>query len=178
MNMKYFMTFMACAVVAMGCTSGDDDSGEYEKTSIVRVGDALPEFTVFNSSDTVTTAQLAGKKTLIALFVTTCGDCQKALPVIDSAWRELRDEAGVVFVLVSRGERPDAVAAYWAEAGFATPFYLDEQRSVFNKFATAYTPRVYLADGRQRVTEMYVEEFEMNSEELCRRVRELPSGEP
>jgi hypothetical protein len=178
MNMKDFIAFATCAAVAMGCTRGDDDREGYEKTSIVRVGDALPEFAVFNGADTVTTAQLAGKKTLIALFVTTCGDCQKALPVIDSAWRELRDEPGVVFVLASRGEQLDAVAAYWAEAGFATPFYLDEQRDMFNKFATAYTPRVYLADGRQRVTEMHVEVFEMNSEELCRRVRALESGEP
>jgi peroxiredoxin len=144
-----------------------------EASSLVKAGDEVPDFTVSNDEGTVSKATLAGKKTLLVLFSTACGDCRRALPVVEEAWRLLRDEPGVLVITISREEPAGTVSDYWATAGFTMPYYLDEDRAVFNKFASAYTPRVYLVDPRQRVAEMHVETLPLTGEQLYRRVMAL-----
>lgn len=150
-----------------------DNENAYEATSHVKVGDEVPDFTLSNGEGTVSKATLAGKKTLLVLFSTTCGDCQRVLPAIEGAWKMLKDEPDVVVITISREEKAEVVGAYWAEAQFTMPYYLDEDRSIFKKFASAYTPRVYLINPQQRVTEMHVETLQITGEELYRRVMAL-----
>jgi peroxiredoxin len=152
---------------------GNDGEVSHEESSLVKVGDEIPDFTVCNGTDTLRRGDLAGKKTLLVLFSSTCGDCRLVLPVVEAAWRVLKDDPGVVVAAISRGETGETVREYWEQSRFSMPWYLDEDRSVFNKFATAYTPRVYLVDGLSRVVEMHVESLPLSGEELYRKVEAL-----
>ncbi|MDR2414009.1 MAG: TlpA family protein disulfide reductase [Odoribacteraceae bacterium] len=163
------MLFLACALSCVKSNEGD----AYEKSSRVKVGDEIPEFTASDGTTTLSKSDLAGKKTLLVLFASTCGDCREALPVIEAAWTLLKDHPGAVVAAISRGETAGVVREYWEEARFTMPYYLDEDRAIFNKFASAYTPRVYLIDARQRVIEMYVESLPFTGEELSKKVEAL-----
>jgi peroxiredoxin len=151
----------------------DDKGGGYDAYNYVKVGDEIPEFTVSNGTGTVSTEGLAGKRTLLVLFSTECGDCRRVLPVIEEAWRVLKEEEDVVVITISREETAEAVGGYWEQEGFTMPYFLDPDRAIFKKFASAYTPRVYLINRQRRVVEMHVETLEITSEELCRRVLAL-----
>lgn len=52
-------------------------------------------------------------------------------------------------------------------------YYLDPQRKIFNLFAGAYVPRVYLVDNEGVVTDMWVEKGLPNYQEMRRMIEEL-----
>ncbi|MDR2130595.1 MAG: TlpA family protein disulfide reductase [Odoribacteraceae bacterium] len=164
-----FSLLMACL---FSCVRSDGED-LYEASSYIKVGDEIPDFTLSNEAGALSKSDLAGKKTLLVLFATTCGDCQRVLPVIEAAWNVLKSDPAVAVVLISREETAGAVSSYWAEAQLTMPYYLDTDRAVFNTFAKAYTPRVYLINPLQRVVEMHVESLKISAGELCRRVQAL-----
>ncbi|MDR1414177.1 MAG: TlpA family protein disulfide reductase [Odoribacteraceae bacterium] len=170
--MKQLMMCSISLLVVASCVR-EKAVDNYETSSLVKVGDEVPDFSLTRDGTTISKQSLAGKKTLLVLFSTTCGDCRLVLPTVEEAWKELREDPEVLVATISREETAEAVSAYWSEAGFTMPYYLDVDREVFKKFATAYTPRVYLVDARQRVVEMHVETLEISADELCRRVRAL-----
>ena len=88
--MKVIILFMAglLAGSAASCTR-DNEEDAYEKSSIVKVGDEIPDFSVTNETGTVGKGDLAGKKTLLVLFSSACEDCRVVLPVLEAAWKAL-----------------------------------------------------------------------------------------
>ena len=172
--MKVIILFMAglLAGSAASCTR-DNEEDAYEKSSIVKVGDEIPDFSVTNETGTVGKGDLAGKKTLLVLFSSACEDCRVVLPVLEAAWKALRSDPVVIVLLISRWETAADVASYWEKVGLTIPYFLDPGREVFNKFAKAYTPRVYLIDGQPQVVEMYIESLKISGEELYGKVSAL-----
>ncbi|MGL4909466.1 MAG: TlpA family protein disulfide reductase [Bacteroidales bacterium] len=105
------------------------------------LGDQMPAFTI---GDELSSEQLKGKHTLIAFFTTWCPACQEELPFLELLYVNAKDSTNCNFILISREESPAIIDSVWAEFGYTMPAYCDEDRSVFNAFASRGVPRTYL----------------------------------
>jgi thiol-disulfide isomerase/thioredoxin len=131
----------------LSCVSEDGPGGG--DGSRVRVGDPVPAFSV---GDFVSPRDFLGRKSLLVLFNTGCPDCQRELPVIDAACRQLPDMQAIA---ISR----DQSITQWDY--IMTP-YPDPARAVYNLFAEHTIPRVYLIDEAGTVVWMAIEKLPAN----------------
>ena len=160
--MKYILATLFLLTV-VGCSSvvdDEDDAKEY-----VKVGDRVPLFTVETvradgSTAVFSTAQLTGE-TVIVLFHTTCGDCQRELPRLNNYYLQHCGEEGFQMVAISREEGTESVAAYWKEQGLSIPYSAQTDRRIYNLFASSVIPRVYFCSHGGIVTKICVEKVEL-----------------
>ena len=85
---KTFLPFFVLLVLSLcGSCITEEDAPEGQGTRIA-VGDRLPFFSVKMSDGTImTTDSLWGHRSVVVFFHTSCPDCQKVLPCIDSLYR-------------------------------------------------------------------------------------------
>lgn len=118
-----------------------------EENRGVNVGDPLPVFSVtLNDGRVVSTASLRGKRVLIELFNTGCGDCRESLPVINELYENLKEDPGVEIFAIAREEETPEIESYWSENGFTLPYSPQSDRRVYELFATVGIPRIFIAD--------------------------------
>ena len=161
MTMRRVWLLLTAAVVFAACSMGDDDDGEV--TEYVKVGDRVPAFSVETvladgSTAMFSTAQLTGE-TVIVLFNTSCGDCQRELPRMNDYYLQHRHEKGFQMVAISRAEGAESVAAYWKEQGLSIPYSAQTDRRIYNLFASSIIPRTYFCSADGTVTRILVETF-------------------
>ena len=133
----------------------------------VEEGDRIPQFSAVGiDGSNFNSASFTGKRSLLVLFVTTCPDCQRELPVINRIYDIVKDNPDILVLGISRGEDRSVIQDYWADAGFSIPAYLDPDRSVFDKFANSTIPRIYIIDENGIVEWMAIEKLEITEEAL------------
>ena len=114
----------------------------------VRTGDALPTFSVtLDNGREITTTSLRGKRVLIELFNTGCGDCRESLPVINELYETFKDNDKVEIFAIARAEEGAQLSLYWTDNGFSLPYSPQPDRKVYELFATTGIPRIYIADA-------------------------------
>lgn len=150
MKVMPYISIAAMIFVTSCVTSGG--SAEPAREYITE-GMQVPEFTLsgsegrtFRSSD-----DFAGKTTLLVFFASWCPQCQAELPAIDATWQAVQDDPQYDVIAVSRGgasgkyEQSAAILEeYWSTHGLSMPWFLDADRRVFDKFASADIPRAYI----------------------------------
>lgn len=155
-KLEVMIMLLLCLLTGACSTVSDDDEVEER----VKVGDRVPVFTVDVVADgmptTFSTSHLTGE-TVIVFFHTSCADCQRELPVLDDYYRQHRDDPGFQMVAISRAEGAETVAAFWAEHGLQMPYSAQEDRRVYDLFASAIIPRVYVVSPQGIVTRILVE---------------------
>lgn len=143
-----------------GCSSIEDDN---EVTERVNVGDRVPLFTVDVVNDgvhsTFSTAQLTGE-TVIVFFNTTCPDCQRDLPKLNQYYLKHKVDEGFQMVAISREEGEEDVAAYWKDNGLQIPYSAQNDRRIYELFASSIIPRVYFVSAQGIVTRVFIERFD------------------
>ena len=108
------------------------------------VTDNIPDFSVtMNDGKVVTGEQLRDGISVVVFFTTKCPDCQTTLPHLQRLYDEYQPQ-GVKFALISREDGEDSVAQYWAENDLTMPYSAQNDRKIYEKFATSRVPRVYL----------------------------------
>lgn len=151
---------MLLCLLSMGCSSIEDDN---EVTERVNVGDRVPLFTVDVVADgvhsTFSTAQLTGE-TVIVFFNTTCPDCQRDLPKLNQYYLKHKADEGFQMVAISRAEDEDAVAAYWKDNGLQIPYSAQNDRRIYELFASSIIPRIYFVSAQGIVTRVFIEKFD------------------
>ena len=147
-------------LLMMGCSSIEDQE---EVTERVNVGDRVPSFTIDVVSDgihsTFSTAQLTGE-TVIVFFNTTCPDCQRDLPKLNQYYLKHKSEKGFQMVAISREEGETSVAAYWKDNGLQIPYSAQNDRHIYELFASSIIPRIYFVSAKGIVTRVFIERFE------------------
>lgn len=140
----------------------------------VRVGDVVPSFTASDGQgNNFSSSAFIGKRSLLVLFHTGCGDCQRELPVVEEVYKAVKQEADYQVITIAREEALASVSSYWNEQSFTMPFYLDTNRAVFLLFATSTIPRLYIINTKGVVTWMAVETLDgMNGTKLLQLLRE------
>lgn len=142
--MKTRLLIMFLSLISAVSCVFDDPENNFE----LKVGDTVPNFTVLLSDGTaVSSSDMNEGVALIMFFHTGCKDCQNTLPEVQKIYDEYKDRISVL--LVSREQAYDEVQAYWQEKGYTLPYSPQQDRVIYNLFATSRVPRVYVCkDGK------------------------------
>lgn len=137
------ISFFILLAAAFSCIIEDPEK-EFELVP----GDSIPKFTVLMSDGTaITSEELSKGAAVIMFFHTGCPDCQKTLPSVQKLYDEYKDK--VRFVLISREQPDEEIKPYWQENGYTLPYSPQQDRVIYNLFATSRVPRVYVCkDGK------------------------------
>ena len=140
---KIFTAILMVIFSAVSCIYDDPDQ-EFE----LKPGDVVPEFTVLMSDGTAMTSEMLSEgPAIIMFFHTGCPDCQNTIPSVQRIYDEFKDKVQVV--LISREQPYEEVQAYWTQNGYTLPFSPQQDRVIYNLFATSRVPRVYVCmDGK------------------------------
>ena len=147
--MKKYISALFLALAAATSCIYDDPEQEFE----LKPGDSVPTFTILMSDGTsMTSAQLSEGAALIMFFHTGCPDCQNTIPSVQKIYDKYKEEVKVI--LISREQAYEEVQPYWQEKGYTLPYSPQQDRVIYNLFATSRVPRVYVCkDGK--VTSCY-----------------------
>ena len=134
------MPLVACGSITEGLPT-------HEESSIVVVGDEAPDFTAtLLGGESVTLAELRGEVVLLVLFSHECPDCKMFLDDMERARTEF-EELGVRILAIERDGSAEEVEAYMALHGYDFDVAVDDNRAIYNLYATMYVPRTYLIDS-------------------------------
>ena len=158
--MRIINTLLLCLLM-MGCSSINDEEQVKER---VNVGDHVPSFTIDVIDNGVhsmfSTAHLTGETTIV-FFNTTCPDCQRDLPKLNQYYLKHKNDEGFQMVAISREEDESSVAAYWKENGLQIPYSAQNDRHIYELFASSIIPRVYFVSAKGIVTKVFIERFDI-----------------
>ncbi|MBD5355762.1 MAG: TlpA family protein disulfide reductase [Bacteroides sp.] len=140
----------------------------------VSVGDPLPRFEVMlNNGKTVSTATLQGEVGVIIFFSTSCGDCQRELPNLETVYRYFEENGSVEMLAISREENPENVERFWQENELTIPYSVQTDRRVYNLFATVGVPRVYITDKHNIIVSAFDDSDIPSPEQLIEIIDEI-----
>lgn len=146
-------------LLAEACSAVSDDDEVEER---ITVGDQVPTFTVDMVADgevtTFSTHHLTGE-TVIVFFHTSCPDCQRELPVLNDYYLQHREEPGFQMVAISRAEGAETVAPFWEKHSLQMPYSAQEDRHIYDLFASSVIPRVYVVSAQGIVTRVLIGSF-------------------
>lgn len=152
---KCAMMLCMIALVVTGWGCGVTENYD-EESSIIKVGDELPPFSVIDTKGQVhSNASLKGAVSVVVFFYTPCGDCQRALPVLNSVYLRHIDDAAIKWIAIGRDESLATVSHYWETHNLSLPCSPQPDRAVYSLFATQRIPRVYISDAQGVVRAMY-----------------------
>jgi peroxiredoxin len=119
-------------------------------TSLVRVGDPVPQFSLTTADGVEFSLPGDDKVTLVNFFATWCGPCQLELPHIERIWQANKNDEHFRLLVIGREETSDSVRDYRDKNGFTFPIAADPDRSVYSLFAAESIPRTMIVspDGR------------------------------
>ncbi|MFA6126487.1 MAG: TlpA disulfide reductase family protein [Bacteroidales bacterium] len=143
-----------------------------DTANLLKVGSDMPEFALKSiDGKTLTSDDLYGKIVLINFFATWCPPCNQELPLVEKdIWAKYKDNKDFILVIIDREEPLDKVKPYVEKKKWTMPFYLDEKKEVYLKFATRFIPRNYLFDKEGRLVLVSMgfkkEEFETLKKEI------------
>jgi peroxiredoxin len=166
--MKKLLLFLISAFLMQTSYSQTDK----DSTNLLQVGSEMPEFSLMTlDGKSVSSDDLYGKVVLINFFATWCAPCNLELPLVDKdIWAKYKDNKDFVLLVIDREEKAEKVKAFVERKKWDMPFYLDEKKEVYTKFATRFIPRNYLFDKESRLVLNSMgfnkEEFEVLKKEI------------
>ena len=152
---------LACLMI-WGCGSIHEEDDVVER---IVVGSRVPIFSV-NVVDyeglttSFSTNRLYGE-TVIVFFSTQCKDCQRELPELNEYYLKHKDDDGFQMVAISRAEGEQSVADFWSANNLQIPYSAQEDRKIYDLFASSVIPRVYFVSSSGIITKVLIENFDL-----------------
>lgn len=154
---------LPCLLVA--CVVDEhEDKAVPDESSIVRVGDRLPVFSVEvtdGSEHSVFNSNSLEGTTVIVFFNTSCQDCQRELPELNAYYLRHCQDQGFRMVAIAREESEESIAAFWQAHQLAIPYSPQPDRSIYNLFALSTIPRAYRCATDGTIVWMGIENFDI-----------------
>lgn len=136
-----------CMFTASGVAS------ETDTTTVVAVGDIVPDFTVkMDDGSQLTMSELRGKVILLNFFATWCGPCNTELELVQKEyWPKMKDVDEFVWVTIGREHSIKEVLDFKKKKGLTMPMGADPDRKIYSLFARMYIPRNFIIDKNGRI---------------------------
>lgn len=153
---------MLACLMLWGCGSIHEEDDVVER---IVVGSRVPIFSV-NVVDyeglttSFSTNRLYGE-TVIVFFSTQCKDCQRELPELNDYYLKHKDDEGFQMVAISRAEGEQSVADFWSANNLQIPYSAQEDRKIYDLFASSVIPRVYFVSSSGIITKVLIENFDL-----------------
>lgn len=153
---------MLTCLLLWGCGSIHEEDDVVER---IVVGSRVPIFSV-NVVDyeglttSFSTNRLYGE-TVIVFFSTQCKDCQRELPELNEYYLKHKDDDGFQMVAISRAEGEQSVADFWSANNLQIPYSAQEDRKIYDLFASSVIPRVYFVSSSGIITKVLIENFDL-----------------
>lgn len=128
-----------------------DEAAQAAAATLVRAGDAAPDFTVsLFDGGSVRLSDLRGKTVLVNFWAIWCPPCREELTRVQAELIDRFEGRDFVFLPVSRGETRETVARFREQTGYRFPMGLDPEQTIYKMYATNFIPRNFLVgpDGR------------------------------
>ena len=149
--------FLLVAICFAACGTIGEEYPTHEESSVVGVGDIAPDFTVeLLGGERVTLSELRGEVVLLVLFSHECPDCKMLMDDMQAA-RDYFDDLGVRILAIERDGSAEDVETYMASHGYDFDVAVDDNRAIYNLYATMYVPRTYLIDSEGVIVHATIE---------------------
>ena len=123
-----------------------DQIEDAEKTTLVRVGDAAPDFTVeFLSGEEATLSQLQGNTVLLVFFNTENNDCKAQLGLLNGVMEQF-DGKNFELLAIACGQSKQDIEKFKQENDYHFNIGVDTDNSIFSLYATRHVPRCFVID--------------------------------
>jgi cytochrome c biogenesis protein CcmG/thiol:disulfide interchange protein DsbE len=143
-------TVIAAACLGMfACFVSPSDAAE---RSPLKIGDPPPRFTLAGlDGKTVTVPDdLAGKAVVIHFWADWCPYCVDEMPVLESLYRQYRQQ-GLVIYAVNVGQGPKEAKAFVDRVRVTYPVLLDREGTTAKQYNVLGLPRTFFLDRKGRI---------------------------
>ncbi len=157
MRLLTTLSILIATIFLHGCGTINEELPSYEETSIVNVGDEAPDFTATTlAGDMFTLSEHRGEVVLLILFSHTCPDCKALLDDMNGVLTDIEALGARVIAIAREGNRAD-IEEYMIKNGYLFDVVVDNNREIYNSYATMYVPRTYLINTEGIVTYTTIE---------------------
>lgn len=125
-----------------------------DEFAVVAEGERVPSFTVaVTDGTTICSDSLRGKVVLITLWASWCPSCRREMAAIAKGGIDgLLDNENFVWLPIAREENPATVQRWFDKKGYTMDSGCDEQRTIYELFATQEIPRNIVVDKGGTIT--------------------------
>ena len=132
--------------ILLACTLVSEQN-ETEKTTLIKVGAAMPAFTVKTlTGQAVDSRDFKGKVVLLNFWATWCPPCKKEMPFLQKDVFDQFKDKEFVMLAVSRGEKEALVRDFITIHKYSFAIGLDSDSQVYKLFASMFIPRNFVID--------------------------------
>jgi peroxiredoxin len=115
---------------------------DVKNSTLVSVGQDVPEFSFIRNQDTVQISDFRGKVVFMNFFATSCPICIKELPVIhNEIWTKYNQIDDFEFFVFGRGHTIAEMDSFRTKWEYTFEIISDPDKAIYTKFATKYIPR-------------------------------------
>lgn len=148
------------------CTSCVKEGPRYA----LPAGESIPQFelTLLDGTD-ISSGDLLGRPSVLVFFSTTCPDCHRQLPEVESAFEVTGGSAA--FIAIARDEGPETVGKHWTENGYTIPVSAPGDRTVYDLFdrgSHSGIPLLFISDAQGVVRHTADDSAVLTAQEMTR----------
>ena len=145
-----------CFLNANAQDSDEPDQKAKDETTIIKVGDKAPDFTVeMLDGRSLKLSDMKGKVVLLNFWATWCGPCMAEFKEIpEKLIKRFEGKEDFIFLPISRGESNGTVQKKMNQlrrTGIIFPVGLDPDKTIYELYAKMYIPRNFLIDKDGKV---------------------------
>ena len=130
-----------------------DEEREIEATTLVKVGQVAPDFSVeMIDGRVIKLSELRGKVVMVCFWATWCPPCRQEMAHLQEGVIDHFAGKNLVVLPISRGEKREVVEKFITDNGYTFGVGLDPERAIYDQYASNFVPRTFIINKRGKVT--------------------------